>query len=81
MDQDIQKYYEDLLDMFQTDGWKQIMVDYGESLKSFQDNSDYDCQTNDEWQVRRGEMKQLRNLLGYESFIRSSYDGLKDDFV
>ena len=79
MDAELQKYYEDLLTMFQTDGWKHLISDYTESLQSLQENSDYDCKTNDEWQFRRGEMQQLRNLIGFESFIRMSYEGMPHD--
>lgn len=81
MDQDLQKYYDDYFTLFQADGWKQLMDEYGESLKILQENADYDCKTNDEWQEHRGMIKQLRNLLGFEAYIKSSYERITDDSV
>ncbi len=67
----MEKYYEDLLDLFQTDGWKAFIQDYQESMAALIENSSTDCDTNDKWQFRRGELSQLHNVVNFERYIRT----------
>ncbi len=67
----MEKYYEDLLDLFQTDGWKAFIQDYKESMDVLVQNSSADCDTNDKWQFRRGELSQLHNVVNFEDYIRT----------
>lgn len=75
MDQEeLDKYYDALITMFQSDGWRYLQEDYRESLESLLRHSDLDCLTNEAWHFRRGELNQLRNITSFEEFIRSAND-------
>lgn len=73
-EEDLTAYYESLIDMFATEGWKNLIQDYQEAFESMTEYSDYDCETNDKWQYRRGELQQMRNILHYEDMVKAAYD-------
>lgn len=72
MDKEITTYYENLLDLFTRDGWKQFIED-------IQDNADFlkDINTirdeKDFW-YRRGQLEAVQRILSYESTIKDSYE-------
>ena len=72
MDKEITTYYENLLDLFTRDGWKQFIED-------IQDNADFlkDINTikdeKDFW-YRRGQLEAIQRILSYESTIKDSYE-------
>ena len=78
-----QKYYDSLLDMFATDGWKEFNRDFSDSLRGLIDNSYNECHKSKDWHKRRGEIEQLTRLVNYENMIRQSLEQLEadDDFV
>jgi hypothetical protein len=77
MEKELQVYYENLLDLFTRDGWKQFIED-------IQDNADIlsDITTiPDEKQFwyRRGQLEAILRVLSYESTIKSSYEDFERD--
>lgn len=77
MDKELQRYYENLLDLFTRDGWKQFIED-------IQDNADIlaDITTiPDEKQFwyRRGQLEAITRILSYESTIKDSYEDFERD--
>jgi len=77
MDKELQVYYENLLDLFTRDGWKQFIED-------IQDNADIlaDITTiPDEKQFwyRRGQLEAIQRILSYESTIKNSYEDFERD--
>jgi hypothetical protein len=77
MEKELQVYYENLLDLFTRDGWKQFIED-------IQDNADVlsDITTiPDEKQFwyRRGQLEAILRVLSYESTIKSSYEDFERD--
>lgn len=77
MDKELTIYYENLLDLFTRDGWKQFIED-------LQDNADLlsDINTiNDEKQFwyRRGQLEAVQRILSYESQIKDSYEDFEKD--
>lgn len=77
MEKELQVYYENLLDLFTRDGWKQFIED-------IQDNADVlsDITTiPDEKQFwyRRGQLEAILRVLSYESTIKSSYEDFEKD--
>lgn len=72
MDKEIITYYENLLDLFTRDGWKQFIED-------IQDNADFLSDINtikdekDFW-YRRGQLEAVQRILTYESTIKDSYE-------
>ena len=74
MDKSLQKYYDNLFEMFNTEGWKQFQEDAQVELKTSTETADLVCTTNEVWQYRRGELSKLRQLVGFETFVKQSYD-------
>jgi hypothetical protein len=77
MEKELQVYYENLLDLFTRDGWKQFIED-------IQDNADIlsDITTiPDEKQFwyRRGQLEAILRVLSYESTIKDSYEDFERD--
>ena len=77
MDKELTIYYENLLDLFTRDGWKQFIED-------LQDNADFlsDITTiPDEKQFwyRRGQLEAVQRILSYESQIKDSYEDFEKD--
>jgi len=72
MDKELTTYYENLLDLFTRDGWKQFVED-------IQDNAEILADINtisDEKQFwfRRGQLEAVQRILSYESSIKNSYE-------
>ena len=68
------EYYESLIDVFATPGWKYFISDLQLSLETISDNAYMECPTNDEWQKRRGEIDKLSQIIAFETYIKSSYE-------
>ncbi|TFG49545.1 MAG: hypothetical protein E4H40_02825 [Candidatus Brocadiia bacterium] len=70
-------YYEALLEMFGSLGWKYFLEDHQGALDSLKDSAFMDCPDNNTWQERRGEIKKLTQIISYEPFIRASFDNIE----
>lgn len=74
-----EKEYETLLDMFASEGWKLFI----EGAKELEDAVVQNCvdiaDTNEKWQYLRGEVHQLRRILGYEDYIRALWAQQEED--
>lgn len=69
-----EKDFEALVDMFATDGWDHF-TEVVEELETTLTKTAVDAAlTNDQWQYARGQIHQLRSILGYEQFVRMSWD-------
>ena len=79
MDRDLQDYYESLLDMFTTAGWKTFTRDQEEAFEHMVFTASRDCPDNDTWQYRRGYMDALSKIINFEAAIRNNYDALESD--
>ncbi len=81
---ELEKAYEDNLEMFATAGWK-TYVENATSYREFIMNAAHDhAVTNDMWQYARGEMSQLKSIIGLEDFIKMSWENQEqqeNDFV
>lgn len=76
MDKETRDYYESLLDMFMTDGWSHFKTDFTESLRHMIEHAYEDCPEANDWIKRRGEIEVLTRVVGFEEFIRESFDQL-----
>ena len=74
MTPDQQKQYDDLFNMFSTDGWKSLIENLEETEKAYTQNSRLECTTNEQWQYRRGQLEVLNYLLNYEQSIEFMYE-------
>ena len=79
MDRELQLYYETLLDMFSTEGWKTFVDDQDSALGHLTITAARDCPDNDAWQYRRGCIATLSKIVSFEEIIRSNYDSLERD--
>ena len=77
MDKELQDYYENLLDLFATQGWKQYIEDISDNKEILEDITTI----NDEKQFwfRRGQLEAIQRVLAYESTIKNSYEDFERD--
>ena len=54
-----------LLSTFGTDGWHLFSQDVVGLHQSLTASAAADCDTNDKWQIRRGQLQMLETILGY----------------
>lgn len=69
-----QQEYETYLDLFASPGWKQFMKAVEEIEDAVTQSAVDRAATNDQWQYCRGQTHQLRSLLGYEDYIKLSWE-------
>jgi hypothetical protein len=72
MDRELQEYYENLLELFSTKGWKQFLEDIGDNLEVLGDISTIP-DSNQFW-FRKGQVEAVQRVLSYEEAIVNSYD-------
>ena len=70
MQQEQQEQMEQLLDLFEHDGWKLFIEEKSNLLDSLKENADNNCPTNDMWQYNRGIVATLRSITSYEASIK-----------
>jgi|TARA_R110000782_G_scaffold239333_1_gene325756 predicted Ser/Thr protein kinase len=72
MDQELQRYYENLLQLFTQAGWK----DFIEDIKGNSDVLSDILTITDEKQLwyRRGQLEAVNRILSYESTIKNAYE-------
>jgi hypothetical protein len=71
--------YNDYVSLFESDGWKLLIESISELERAITEGSVDNCPTNESWQYTRGQLHQLRSMLGYENFIKVSYEN--QDYV
>jgi hypothetical protein len=72
MDQETQQYYDAYFSLFITDGWKQLMQDFGNN--AIQINSVEAAKDADDMFFRKGQLNVLAHLLNLENIIKTNYD-------
>lgn len=73
-----QQEMETLLDLFEHDGWKIFIEEKERLLKSLKENAYAECNTNDEWQQRRGIIVTLNSLVTYADTIKYVMENQED---
>ncbi len=74
MDQETQQYYDNYFSLFMTDGWKQLMQDFGNN--AMQINSVEATKDADDMFFRKGQLNVLAHLLNMENIVTNNYDEL-----
>ena len=67
---------ETLLDLFEHDGWKLFQEEIQNQFTVLKDNTYLECNTNDEYQVRRGILDTFNQILAYETTIKAVHESL-----
>lgn len=75
MTKELQDYYENLLDLFSTKGWKQFQEDISDNMDLLSDITTIPDEK--QFWFRRGQIEAVRLILSYEETIKNSYE----DFV
>ncbi len=67
-----QKDFDNLFDMFGTEGWKFFTSSVQELHDAIVQAAADQADTNDKWQFCRGQVQQLRSILNYETVMREA---------
>lgn len=74
-----QEKYDHLLEMFNHKGWAEFQKEIVATLEAAEQSAVDDCQENDQWQFRRGEIFKLKQIAGYENFIKTVVDQMEEE--
>ena len=77
MDKELQDYYETLLDLFASKGWKQYIEDISDNMELLQDITTIPDEK--QFWFRRGQWEAIHRILSYESTIKDSYEDFERD--
>jgi|TARA_B100000497_G_C7395870_1_gene251495 hypothetical protein len=72
MDQETQTYYDNYFNLFLTDGWKQLMQDFGNN--AVQINSVEAVKDADDMHFRKGQLNVLAHLINMENIVSTNYE-------
>jgi len=76
-DPELERYYNSLIDIFLTEGWKSLLEDFTESEESLRDL--VTCKTEKELHYRQGQLDIIGKLLSFEDGIKNSYEDFIND--
>lgn len=71
--------FNNLREMFNSEGWKEFIKDIDAILLPRVEHAVDICQTNDTWQVNRGEVNILRQIKGYQDLIEATQAQLEEE--
>ena len=77
IDPEVQKYFEEYIEMFGTPGWKRFITDLEGSLKTDQKTAAKRCDTTEKWFEERGAQAKTERMVQFETMIRNNYDQLQ----
>ena len=72
MEKENQAYYDNYFSLFMTDGWKQLMEDFGSNVANI--NSVEATKDAEDLQFRKGQLNILAHLLNMEPIINTNYE-------
>ncbi len=77
MDKELQRYYENLLDLFTRKGWQQFIEDISDNKEILEDITTIPDEK--QFWFRRGQLEAIHRILSYESTIKDSYEDFERD--
>jgi hypothetical protein len=72
VDQELQTYYDNYFNLFMTEGWRQLMEDFGSNVSQI--NSVEATKDSEDLQFRKGQLNVLAHLINMETIISNNYD-------
>lgn len=72
---ELEKYYENYFDLFNTAGFKQLMEEADESIKAFRVEN---INNENELFLAKGQLVQLHSLKNLQVVVEQAYEELKD---
>lgn len=79
IDPEIQRYFENYLDLFATEGWQQFTKELKDSLDADQKSAVSRCDSTEKWFEERGAQAKTLRILRFETMIKNNYDNLKQE--
>jgi hypothetical protein len=76
MDEELANYYNNLLTLFATDGWKQFQEDISDNMEILQDITTIPDEK--QFWFRRGQIEAVQRILNYEDAIVNSYEDFQN---
>ena len=76
-DRELEKYYEDMLTTFRTDGWKTLTEDLNTNAEGI--NNVESTKDDKDLYFRKGQLYVIGTLLNLEEHVRDAYDRLGED--
>mgnify|MGYP001244679459 CR=1 FL=1 len=76
MDEELTKYYNNLLTLFGTEGWKQFQEDISDNMEILQDITTIPDEK--QFWFRRGQIEAVQRILNYEDAIVNSYEDFQN---
>jgi len=74
MNDEIQKYYEDLFEMYSSDGWKALMKDLEDHAKQY--NSIAHATDEKSLYFQKGRLDEVNFLLNHEETMKQAYEDI-----
>ena len=72
MDQETQEYYDNYFSLFMTDGWKQLVQEFGSNTGQI--NSVEATKDSNDMYFRKGQLNILAHLLNLEAIVTTNYE-------
>ncbi len=72
MDKETQEYYDTYFSLFASDGWKQLVSDFGNNV--LQINSVEAAKDSDDLFFRKGQLNILGHLLNLQAIVENNYE-------
>ncbi len=72
MDKETQEYYDTYFSLFASDGWKQLVSDFGNNV--LQINSVEATKDSDDLFFRKGQLNILGHLLNLQAIVENNYE-------
>lgn len=72
MDKETQEYYDTYFSLFASDGWKQLVSDFGNNV--LQINSVEAAKDSDDLFFRKGQLNILGHLLNLQTIVENNYE-------
>ena len=77
MSRELQEYYENLLDLFTHNGWRQFIEDIEGNAEMLRDIMTIKDEQG--FWYRRGQLEAVQRILSYEETIKDSYEDFERD--
>lgn len=77
MDKEVEEYYENMREMFQTEGWKQLMAEAREEANTV--NNVLFLRDANQMYEAQGKLSVLYKLIGMEDTVDNILNGIEDD--
>lgn len=73
MTPETRKFYDDMFDLFGTQGWMNFVQSCSSELDAIKENI-FDVASNEELHYHKGQVNVLKRIVGLEQYIRATYE-------